>query len=67
MDPPFVSTDPDVFQQELASVSVQGGGDCPEMTLSGKIQNLFYLFVICVIFSFFCTIIFLVVFLVKVE
>ncbi|CAD5233395.1 unnamed protein product [Bursaphelenchus xylophilus] len=35
VDPPFISTDPDVFQQELASVTVQGGGDCPEMTLSG--------------------------------
>ncbi|CAD5230519.1 unnamed protein product [Bursaphelenchus okinawaensis] len=35
VDPPFVSTDPDIFQQELASVTVQGGGDCPEMTLSG--------------------------------
>ncbi|KAI6172894.1 EGF-like domain-containing protein [Aphelenchoides besseyi] len=35
VDPPFVTTDPDVFQSELASVSVQGGGDCPEMALSG--------------------------------
>uniref|UniRef100_A0A914H3L7 Ig-like domain-containing protein n=1 Tax=Globodera rostochiensis TaxID=31243 RepID=A0A914H3L7_GLORO len=35
VDPPFITTDPDMFQQQLASVSVQGGGDCPEMTLSG--------------------------------
>jgi hemicentin len=35
VDPPFVTTDSDVFQQELASVSVQGGGDCPEMSLTG--------------------------------
>lgn len=35
MDPPLITTDPDLFQQQLASVSVQGGGDCPEMTLSG--------------------------------
>ncbi|KAI6240753.1 EGF-like domain-containing protein [Aphelenchoides fujianensis] len=35
VDPPFVTADPDVFQQELATVSVQGGGDCPEMALSG--------------------------------
>uniref|UniRef100_A0A915MC96 Hemicentin-1-like von Willebrand factor A domain-containing protein n=1 Tax=Meloidogyne javanica TaxID=6303 RepID=A0A915MC96_MELJA len=32
---PFITTDPDLFQQQLASVSVQGGGDCPEMALSG--------------------------------
>jgi hypothetical protein len=38
VDPPFVTTDPDVFQQELASVSVQGGGDCPEMSLTGKLD-----------------------------
>lgn len=36
VDPPFISTDPDVFQQELASVTVQGGGDCPEMAMSGE-------------------------------
>lgn len=35
VDPPFITTDPERFQQELALVNVQGGGDCPEMTLSG--------------------------------
>ncbi|KAL3078999.1 hypothetical protein niasHS_014781 [Heterodera schachtii] len=35
VDPPLITTDPEMFQQQLASVSVQGGGDCPEMTLSG--------------------------------
>jgi hemicentin len=34
VDEPLVTTDPDQFQQELGLVSVQGGGDCPEMTLS---------------------------------
>jgi len=31
---PFITTDPDLFQQQLASVSVQGGGDCPEMVIN---------------------------------
>jgi len=31
---PFITTDPDLFQQQLASVSVQGGGDCPEMVIA---------------------------------
>lgn len=51
MDPPFVSTDPDVFQQELASVSVQGGGDCPEMTLSGKNFLKFFKLIFLIFFS----------------
>uniref|UniRef100_A0A0N4ZRH6 Hemicentin-1 n=1 Tax=Parastrongyloides trichosuri TaxID=131310 RepID=A0A0N4ZRH6_PARTI len=35
VDPPFVSSDPVAFTQQLARVNVNGGGDCPEMTLSG--------------------------------
>ncbi|KAK0404397.1 hypothetical protein QR680_017438 [Steinernema hermaphroditum] len=35
VDPPFVSSDPIAFQAELGRVHVNGGGDCPEMTLGG--------------------------------
>uniref|UniRef100_A0A0N5BTT3 Hemicentin-1 n=1 Tax=Strongyloides papillosus TaxID=174720 RepID=A0A0N5BTT3_STREA len=35
VDAPFVSSDPVAFTQQLARVNVNGGGDCPEMTLSG--------------------------------
>uniref|UniRef100_A0A0K0E047 Hemicentin-1 n=1 Tax=Strongyloides stercoralis TaxID=6248 RepID=A0A0K0E047_STRER len=35
VDVPFVSSDPVAFTQQLARVNVNGGGDCPEMTLSG--------------------------------
>ncbi|EJD76713.1 CBR-HIM-4 protein [Loa loa] len=33
--PVFSTTDPRTFQRHLNSVHVVGGGDCPEMTLSG--------------------------------
>ncbi|MCP9257827.1 Hemicentin-1 [Dirofilaria immitis] len=33
--PVFSTTDPKTFQRHLNSVHVVGGGDCPEMTLSG--------------------------------
>ncbi|VDK36360.1 unnamed protein product [Gongylonema pulchrum] len=33
--PVFTTTDSSAFQRHLSSVHVVGGGDCPEMTLSG--------------------------------
>uniref|UniRef100_A0A915BZJ6 Hemicentin-1-like von Willebrand factor A domain-containing protein n=1 Tax=Parascaris univalens TaxID=6257 RepID=A0A915BZJ6_PARUN len=33
--PVFATTDSNAFQRHLNSVHVVGGGDCPEMTLSG--------------------------------
>mgnify|MGYP007017207393 CR=1 FL=1 len=35
VDPPYITTDPALFQHHLDTVSVQGGLDCPEMALSG--------------------------------
>ena len=33
--PVSVTTDPDEFQRSLRDMYVQGGGDCPEMTVTG--------------------------------
>jgi len=36
----MVTTDPDAFQRNLRSLYVQGGGDCPEMTVTGILRAL---------------------------
>ena len=38
--PVTVTTDADRFQQELRDLYVQGGGDCPEMSITGIKQAL---------------------------
>jgi len=35
-----VTTDPDEFQRNLRDMYVQGGGDCPEMTVTGIMSAL---------------------------
>jgi len=38
--PVTVTTDPDKFQRNLRDMYVQGGGDCPEMTVTGIMRAL---------------------------
>ena len=38
--PVTVTTDPAEFQQSLQDMYVQGGGDCPEMTVTGIMRAL---------------------------
>jgi len=38
--PVTVTTDPGEFQRSLREMYVQGGGDCPEMTLTGIMRAL---------------------------
>ena len=40
MGPVTVTTDPDKFQRNLRDMYVQGGGDCPEMTVAGIMKAL---------------------------
>ena len=40
MGPVTVTTDPDKFQRNLRDMYVQGGGDCPEMTVTGIMKAL---------------------------
>ncbi len=37
--PAVVTTDPLYFSRTLNNVYVQGGGDCPEMTIGGQLRR----------------------------